>query len=146
MLPLIRTSDRIRVVCTADSSCALDDADREPIRWVPEAEGRAQPEAMVATIRPLSGQERLRSGLGEDVIWDVLCLGVVALSGPGVPADVRSAMRAIPAVYLAALSRVILRITDAPDDPFVHAGSVPSSISTHSHDSTVSGAPQVNNA
>ena len=119
MLPLMRTNETARLVCTSDPSVQ---ADPEPMTWELADSTPHDKAAMICTIRPLRSSEVLRIGVtDEHVALEAARLGVVKITGPGVdvstPSEIVDMLERVHPAELAALGGKVLEMSLLPEDP-----------------------------
>jgi len=119
-LPILKTSDRIRLVYTGDPSL---DPEAAPDRfdWRAATQGDAAKGATIAVIRPVSATEHKQAaieaaGNGEAFLVALLARGLVALDGD--PRPVGEIVETMPAAPRLALARAVDRVSSETADPF----------------------------
>jgi hypothetical protein len=128
VLPLMRTNDIVRLVCTTDPSVRAEDS---AIGWVLADSASFDSDAMVVSIRPLRSSEVLRIGAREDshVGLEAARLCTVSIAGPGVeastPDQITVVLDRIRPAELTALGGKILELSLLPEDPTEGRGSEP---------------------
>ena len=119
MLPLMRVSETVRLVCTADPSVQTDP---EPLAWVMADTTSHDDEAMVVTVRTLRSSEVLRIGSMEThVAVEAARVCTVKTSGPGVdastPDEIHAILERVRPAELACLGGMVLELSLLPEDP-----------------------------
>lgn len=119
-LPILKTSDRVRLVYTGDPSIRGDSAPAS-YEWRTATPEDAAKGATVAVIRPLSATEHKQAsiasqGNGEAFLVALLGIGLVAIEGEVRPLP--EAIETMPAAPRLSLAQAIERLSSETSDPF----------------------------
>lgn len=119
-LPILKTSDRVRLVYTGDPSIR-GNTPPDAYEWRSATPDDAAKGATVAVIRPLSATEHKQAsiagnGHGEPYMHALLLAGLVAVDGDVRP--ISEIVETMPAVPRIGLARAIDRISSETADPF----------------------------
>jgi len=127
MLPLIRTTDTIDIVCNQDPSVKVKD--REVCGWLPLDGTKTDGKATTVTVRALSSSELLRcqgflaesAGGGVDLTIHAAWTGTIAVNGPDLhvdePSEVRDVLDRLAPAALASLGSYVLNRSLETEDP-----------------------------
>lgn len=119
-LPILKTSDRVRLVYTGDPSIRAGAAPAS-FEWRPATSDDAAKGATVAVIRPVSATEHKQAsitsgGNGEAFLVALLGVGLVAVEGDSRP--VAEIVETMPAAPRLALGQAVERLSSETADPF----------------------------
>lgn len=120
-LPILKTSDRIRLVYTGDPSLRSEGVKPHEYGWRTATPDDAAKGATVAIIRPVNATEHKQAsingdGNGEAFLLELLKAGLVAIDGD--PRPLAEIVETMPAAPRTSLGNAIARASSETADPF----------------------------
>lgn len=120
-LPVLKTSDRIRLVYTGDPSLRAEGVKPSSYEWRTATPADAAAGATVAIIRPVNATEHKQAhinagGNGEAFWMELLKTALVAIDGD--PRPIAEIVESMPAAPRSGLGSAIARASSETTDPF----------------------------